>query len=76
MRTNLSLLAFQSAMLLMSFTVTKFTMYPFLENLVKYFLGSSETIIHVSCRVCRGRDSEEEMQPFVVRGLEVPLDTG
>lgn len=69
-------LAFWSAVLLMSFTVTEFTMYPFLENLLKYFLGSSETIIHLSCRVCWGRDSEEEMQPFVFRGLEVPVDTG
>lgn len=69
-------LAFWSAVLPMSFTVTKFTMYPFLENLLKYFLGSSKTIIDVSCRVCWGGDSEGEMQPFVVRGLEVLLDTG
>lgn len=54
-------LAFRSAVLLVSFTVTKCTMYLFLEHLLKYFLASSETITHVGCRVCWGRDSEGEM---------------
>lgn len=65
-------LTFWSAVLLRSSTVTKLTTYPFLENLLKYFLGSSETIIHVSSRVCLGRDSEGETQTFVVRDLGVP----
>lgn len=68
--------AFRSAVLLVSFTVTKLTMYHFLENLQKYFLGSLETITHVSCRVCWGRDSEGEMQGFVVRDLKCPWTLG
>lgn len=50
---NLLCLTFRSTALLMSFSVTKFAMYPLLENLLKCFLGSSGIITHVSCSVPR-----------------------
>lgn len=69
-------LAFRSAVLIMSFTATKFTMYPFIENLQKYFLGSSETIIHVSCRVCEAGTVRERWRHLWLEILKCPWTLG